>query len=144
MNQNDREHFLALSEMELLARCLWGEARGEPMEGVRAVVNVIQNRVRGKSWYGVTLKNVILKPWQFSCFNDNDPNFEKLKAGPIGEVFGRCLFIAELSVKGLITDNTDGSTHYHVVTMRFPPKWSTSDSMFYKKTIGNHKFYEEI
>jgi N-acetylmuramoyl-L-alanine amidase len=145
MNQKDREHFLALSETELFARCLWGESRGEPIDGMVAVAAVIKNRVNGKTWYGVTLKNVILKPWQFSCFLPGDPNFERLKVGPSGKIFDQCKVIAELSTNNLLTDNTMSSTHYHVASMKNPPKWANMpDQMVFKRQIANHKFYEEI
>ncbi len=63
-----------LTEPQLLARCIWGEARGEPIQGKLAVAHVVLNRVKAQSYYGKTIRDVILKPWQFSCFNENDPN----------------------------------------------------------------------
>jgi len=60
--------------VEYMARTLWGEARGESEEGQVAVGHVIKNRVEKKTWYGKTIKDVCLKKWQFSCWNENDPN----------------------------------------------------------------------
>lgn len=144
MNQEDHEYFIALSDLELLARCIWGEARGEPVEGKVAVAAVIKNRIKGVARYGVTLKSVILKPWQFSCFLPKDPNFDLIRTGIPGKTFNHCKFVAGLSLKGLLVDNTRGATHYHVADMEHPPNWSKSKQMFFKRQIGNHKFYEEI
>ncbi len=62
----------------LLAMCIFGEARGEGDEGKLAVGCVVRNRVNSEGRYGVGFPGVILKPWQFSSFNANDPNRHKL------------------------------------------------------------------
>lgn len=56
-----------------LARTLWGEARGEPIEGQVAVAWVIRNRADGARFAGQLLgregavAHVCLTLWQFSC-----------------------------------------------------------------------------
>lgn len=67
-------------EIDLLARTAWGEARGEGVSGMQAVINVVQNRVARGGWWGATIEDVVLKPWQFSAWNANDPNRAKLLA----------------------------------------------------------------
>ena len=62
---------------EVLARTLYGEARGEGLPGIEAVACVILNRVafakaRGRYWWGNTVSQVCLKPGQFSCWNAGD------------------------------------------------------------------------
>ncbi len=61
-----------LSIHDLFACCLYGEARGEPEEGKRAVAGVIQNRSQRR---GQTLRQVILAPKQFSWTDPKDPNY---------------------------------------------------------------------
>lgn len=68
------------SEYELLARLIFGEARGVNDFEKAAVAYSVINRVNdGKKWNGETIKEVILKPYQYSAFNENDPNLRKLK-----------------------------------------------------------------
>ena len=67
-------------DISVMAGTLWGEARNQGDEGMIAVGNVIMNRVKAKSWYGDHIKGVCLKAWQFSCWNDDDPNKEKILA----------------------------------------------------------------
>jgi len=71
-------------EVDVLARTIYGEARGETVRGKEAVACVIMNRVRraqerGGYWWGASVEKVCLKPWQFSCWNEHDPNREKIQ-----------------------------------------------------------------
>ena len=68
-------------DRDILARTLWGEARGESLAGQIAVAWTIRNRVndgKDKSWWGEGYAGVCQKPYQFSCWNRNDPNFAYL------------------------------------------------------------------
>ena len=68
-------------DLDILARTLWGEARGESLAGQIAVAWTIRNRVNdgnAKSWWGEGYVGVCQKPYQFSCWNKNDPNFAYL------------------------------------------------------------------
>ncbi|MBI5120055.1 MAG: cell wall hydrolase [Rhodospirillales bacterium] len=87
--------------VDILARTLWGEARGESKAGREAVARVVLNRVAharakgGRFWWGGDIFSVCLKPWQFSCWNANDPNRAKLEAVQEGnKIFDQCLRIA--------------------------------------------------
>lgn len=67
-------------DLNVLAQTIWGEARQEGTKGMLAVGNVIKNRAEAnKSMFGQGIKGVALKPKQFSCWNEGDPNREKLK-----------------------------------------------------------------
>ena len=68
------------NEIDILARTIWGEARGEGSQGMQAVANVIQNRVKQGGWWGATFAEVCKKKSQFSCWNEGDPNHAKLLA----------------------------------------------------------------
>ncbi|MBM4288219.1 MAG: cell wall hydrolase [Deltaproteobacteria bacterium] len=48
---------------------LFGEARGEPSQTLQGIGHAIINRALKPGWWGRSLEEVILKPWQFSCFN---------------------------------------------------------------------------
>lgn len=127
-------------EVDVLARTIYGEARGEGLSGMQAVANVVMNRVHNPSWWGSDVVGVCKKPYQFSCWNKTDPNFLKIttvtkESDPI---FETALAIAEKAVNGTLPDITNGATHYHTTAMT-PPAWSYELSM--KNTIGSHIFY---
>ena len=115
-------------EVDILARTIYGEARGETVRGKEAVASVIVNRMRrararGGYWWGDSIEQVCLKPWQFSCWNENDPNRKKIEAVEPGHrVFDTCLRIARRAVSGSLKDPTGGATHYH--TLDANPPWA--------------------
>ncbi len=102
-----------------LALC--GEARGEQdaagtLEAIAmaAVYWVGLNRIALRRNRGKSIGDVFLEPWQFSCFNTNDPNRAKLldlwKTDPVS--WERADTVADLAERGLLHDPTFGSTHY--------------------------------
>ena len=133
-------------EIDILARTLYGEARGETVRGKEAVACVIINRAkrskeRGGYWWGSDVEGVCLKPWQFSCWNENDPNAKKIRAiQPGHRVFDTCIRIAQRAVSGALDDITKGATHYH--TLHVNPPWSRGRAACFE--IGRHLFYNDI
>lgn len=121
-----------LSEVELLALCIWGEARGEPVIGQLAIAHVVLNRVAAPRWWGHDVPSVILKPYQFSFFND-------LTRAAEGASRPAQLTIAELALAKLTQDPTLGATHYHAVGMT--PDWTRF--LLRLVQIGGHWFYSE-
>ena len=130
-----------LSEDRLVvARTIWGEARGEGARGMEAVANVMMNRANAGGWWGSDPVGVALKEKQFSAWNKGDPNRAlMLKQYPGGgdRLFDRAWDIAGLALSGALPDKTGGATHYH--TRAIHPYWAAS----LRKTaeIGNHIFY---
>lgn len=126
------------NEIDLLARTIWGEARGEGQTGMQAVANVIMNRVKKGGWWGATIQDVVLKKWQFSTWNENDPNREKALAVTTNDAkFWTAKKIASLAYNGQLDDITGGATNYHAKSVS--PSWA--ESMTKTATIGNHIFY---
>jgi len=127
----------------LMAMCIWGEARGEPWEGKLAVGWVIQNRVDRHSYFGKNHREVILKPYQFSCMNKGDKNRKKMLY-PIKystlETWLECFVAGELVLTFKVPDLTHGATHYFADYIK-PPKWA--ENMQFIKQIGHHRFYRE-
>lgn len=94
------------------------------------------NRVKKGGWYGASIKDVCLKPYQFSCWNKGDPNREKiLNATPAQLKTARR--ISEAVINGTLPDITGGATNYHAKSVK--PYWAAS--MTKTATIGNHIFY---
>ena len=127
-------------DVDILARTIWGEARGEKMPGRIAVGLVIINRYNSGKWYaGDTIAQTCQKPWQFSCWNKNDPNYKKIMA--ITEAILRPYWeLAEKLINDEHSDITNGATHYH--TKSCHPAWAKGKLPC--AIIGNHIFYKGI
>lgn len=133
-------------EMDVLARTLWGEARGEGTAGMQAVAGVILNRVRraelrGGYWWGNNIIQVCQKPYQFSCWNRSDPNFKKLQAVDEKDLyFANAVRLARRAISGGLEELTGGATHYHAAGTS--PYWAKGEKP--SAVIGNHIFYRII
>ena len=96
-------------DFEIMAKTIYGEARGETREGQIAVACVIFNRFRSGKWFSAkTLAGVCLKPLQFSCWNKSDPNSQILANLPYS-AYSRYFDVIKEAEKG---DITGGATHY--------------------------------
>ncbi len=147
-------------DLDILARTIYGEARGEPIDGKIAVANVVLNRTRiaqelfkerGKVFSHLfgngTVAGACLRPYQFSCWNEKDPNSEKVKKIKASDLyFAECITVAKMALAGLCIDNTQGSTHYHVTSIGFPPSWKGNGEPDKEPVviIGSHSFYNNI
>jgi len=133
--------------VDVLARTMWGEARGQGHDGLEAVACVVLNRVRvaqakgGKFWWGNNIIQVCQKPYQFSCWNRSDPSFKKLQAVTEKNIyFATCLRIARRAVAGVLDDITYDATHYHADYVS--PYWAKKQKPVV--TIRNHIFYKLV
>jgi spore germination cell wall hydrolase CwlJ-like protein len=130
-------------EFALLLLCIWREARGETMEAKKGVAWCIRNRVmkEGRQWYGDDWTTVILKPYQFSSFNANDPNATKLPLMS-DPSFKDCLTAAKYAYNGMAPDPTQGATYYFDDSLAAnPPKWAKTFTPTVK--IGRLNFFKE-
>lgn len=114
-------------DVQLLARCVNGEARGEPYEGQVAVAAVILNRVRHPS-FPSTIAGVIYQPRAFTATVDGQINV------PIAEnssVYRAC----RDAMNGW--DPSNGAVYY------YNPRKATNRWIFSRevvRVIGNHRF----
>jgi spore germination cell wall hydrolase CwlJ-like protein len=139
--------FATAQATDILARTIFGEARGEPVRGKEAVAAVVMNRVRrahtagGSYWWGSTVEEICRRPWQFSCWNPHDPNRTKIETvDPKNRVFQSCLRIARRALAGTLSDPTGGATHYH--SKRVYPPWAKGRAP--SAEIANHLFYADV
>lgn len=126
---------------QIALRTLWGEARGEPEEGQRAVAHVLLNRMKDGRW-GKSLATVCLSRLQFSCWNASDPNRELMAAlQDEGAELAKLKPVLEAARKEP-NDPTNGATHYFAISMIQPPKWAIGAT--FCGQIGRHKFYRDV
>lgn len=128
----------------ILARTIWGEARGEGEIGMEAVASVIMNRINsGITWWGDDLRSVCLKRWQFSCWNDSDPNRDKLMSVTVSDQqFMDALHISALAMNRMLQDSVQGATSYYDARMPEPPKWAEGRTPVAE--IGHHLFFLDL
>lgn len=138
----------------LVGLTVYGEARGEAIEGKVAVGAVIRRRVQFGRFGGDTYQAVCLAPKQFSCWNPGDPNAavlvslaKQLAIEPIPQdpVLRECLYVAAGIISGDLRDNTKGATHYIRRTLwddvKARPSWA--GSMIVTAVVGHHVFMAE-
>ena len=147
-----------LSDREALAFTLFGEARGEPIEGRIAVGSVIRNRAE-THYRGTTIAEVCLWTRQFSCWwpDQGESNHRflleiveaRLRGGPVPwssrerEVYAECVWVAEGIVSRLILDRVHGARHYYAPKGMKPagtvPIWARGLEPV--ATVGKHLFF---
>jgi len=148
-----------------LEKTLHTEAIGEPVEGIIAVLHVVQNRLKHKDYPGTYCK-VVLQPKQFSWFNklnskyNNQIPLEQIKTpleGSLTEKEGVVKSISyQAAVRGFnaseiaytspgirltpelkkVLDSKD-VLYYHSVSVK--PTWSKR--MYKVAQVGQHVFY---
>ncbi|MFP4661768.1 MAG: LysM peptidoglycan-binding domain-containing protein [Halanaerobiales bacterium] len=112
-------------EMDLMARAVYSEARGEPYEGQVAIAAVVINRIL-HPLFPNTVSGVIFQPWQFTAVHDGqfwlEPNKLAYQA-------------SRAALDGW--DPTGGAIYY------YNPVTATSRWVFYRQVIikiGQHYF----
>ena len=128
-------------DLDMLARTIFGEARGETFSGKLAVGWVVRNRVESgrEQRFGSGIIGVCRKPWQFSAWNPGDPNERKCQEVTVADVsFVDCLAAARAALEGNLPDPTRGADHYHVAGIE--PYWAENRDPV--AVIGRHVFYK--
>lgn len=125
---------ITIQDMDIAARTIAGEARGEPYEGQVAVGCVILNRWR--IGMGKSLFETCLQQYQFSCWNTEDPNRRYISQMRTSHK------VYQTAMKALMDAIDDPLrygpiTHYHAEGIT--PGWTKS--MHRVIQIGKHVFY---
>lgn len=162
MTRSEDTSFYSLSDTELLAMLCYGEARGEEPRGQVSVMQVVKNRVEHGGWFldsgilkagyskyhAVCLKNAFVSKlgkyiYQFSCFQDGDPNRDILLALcsdiDMHSVLSR--FPSSKVIDGTLEDISKGATHYYSPSICGTPSWAKK--MKVTAIIGHHIFCRE-
>src|SRR5574343_888956 len=137
----------ALTPEQLVLVTLYGEARGEPIEGQVAVANVIKNRLKRGDW-GTSLTAVLGSWAQFSCLwpSLGGKNYNAvleaarglLEGAPLSPSLRQIEWVVEGVFGSKILDNTLGACHYYAVGIP-APYWDTNSATFVGQK-GRHLF----
>lgn len=139
-----------LSDVKWMALTLRGEARGEPLDGMVAVGQVIMERVRDPR-YPKTIRDVCLQAKQFSCWNEDDANYPVLVEwaltglDPLKRVWTPDIkeahWVADGVARGYVRQLVPPHTcHYHAAHAH--PGWAAGKMPC--RIIAHHFFYNDV
>ena len=126
-----------------MALTMWGEARGQGEEAMRAVGHVIANRSRTGA-HGAYVTDTVSEAFQFSCWNPGDPNRQAMldvlslpKASKEHRLWLAARRLADEILSGRSEDPTGGALFYHSEAVA--PDWSRGLAPV--RRIGTHLFF---
>ena len=143
-------------DVDILARTIWGEARGEPTAGEIAVGWTARNRAAIAAAYEAThgkahqhfgdgsIASACQMRAQYSCWNQGDPNRAALisVSEDSSASFRDCVKEAQQIIAGSLPDPTHGSCHYYSTDLPDPPAWAIGHTPV--AHIGKHLFFNDI
>ena len=118
---------------------IWQEARNQGPEGQLAVAEVIWRRMKTRYSSDGTVAGTVLRPWQFSGFNTEDPNrVPSFKLDDANPTVKACKAAWELAKAG---SNTTKNAVLYLNPKVVPrlPAWVGKSKKV--ATIGDHQFY---
>lgn len=136
-------------DLLVMFRTVWAEARGEGREGALAVACVIRNRATRAGYAHEllgkegALVRVCEAKWQFSCWNDGDPNKPKMLAlqpEDAPDLFDLCQDVLDGAVH---VDPTKGADLYYApqgMPNGEPPYWAATVKQV--AVIGHQIFFD--
>lgn len=129
-----------MTDTEVLALTIWGEARGEPLESKVGVANVIKNRATAKN---ATVSSICLAPHQFSCWTEEKDQMGYAEEAIHGLIvmlpdLVECVFLAEGIMTNKLRDNTHGANHYYATSIA-APRWAIGATPL--AHLGHHIFF---
>ena len=150
-----------------LEKTLHTEAIGEPLEGIIAVLHVVQNRLKHKS-YPDSLCKVVLQPKQFSWFNslnkqhNNQIPLEHIKTPFKGSLTAKEQVVQGISYQAAVERKEASEIARKVLGKKLAPELQkvldSKDVLFYHSVqvkpawakkmqkvsqVGNHIFYKK-
>ncbi|MFZ1970636.1 MAG: cell wall hydrolase [Candidatus Nanoarchaeia archaeon] len=127
----------------LLARMIFGE--GESLSKAEKIEIAYTAIHRVKEGYGKSLKEVLLNPYQYSCFNEGTDSSIFLK-DPLNhnpKEFFASLEVSEGILSGKIKDTEDRATFYYDPMVVSKPKWANGLEKISRPGF-HHRFYRKI
>lgn len=123
---------VAAQDVLCLAKNIYYESRGEPVEGQIAVAIVTVNRVKHPEQFASTVCDVVNEPYQFSWTLNKPKKIKNDKAWLDAQLVARSVLTYYPAYNNL------NAHFYH--TKQIKPKWSRNKEVV--AVIGNHIFYK--
>lgn len=128
-NHGQKKLYITQSDIELMAKLIYAESRGEPYEGKVAVASVVLNRALSPSFPN-TVQEVIYQPKAFSC----------VKNGHIAACPDKnCYDAVYEALKG--NDPTNEALYYYNPSIS-TCSWMKNKEKKDPKSIGHHLFFK--
>jgi len=118
------------AEILCLAKNIYYEARGEPLQGKIAVAQVTLNRVTHRTQFDASICKVVYAKHQFSWTHEKHRE-------PRGDPWREAQAIAKLVIQGVAHLPDFKALYFHNTTVN--PKWNRTKELVAR--IGNHIFY---
>jgi N-acetylmuramoyl-L-alanine amidase len=133
-----------LTEEAIILMTLWAEARGEPLEGMLAVAEVIRRRTKLHYNSDGSLTDTCTRNAQFSCWNNDDEQrpmmFRLTDQEPL------VMRLGEVWENSEFTDYSNGAVLYYSPAAMKPtgsvPWWAPKCRKVAE--VGPHVFYVEL
>lgn len=136
-----------ISSLECMTANIFFEARGESLEGMKAVAKVTMNRVKSKR-YPPTVCSTVFQPWQFSWVKQQKhATIQSVFSGDLRKfnkadrvAYEKAATIAKLALSDkLKVHHLENSLWYHADYVK--PRWARKLQKVSK--IDVHIFYKE-
>jgi N-acetylmuramoyl-L-alanine amidase len=118
------------SEILCLAKNIYYEARGEPIQGKIAVAQVTLNRVTHRTEFDASICRVVYAKQQFSWTHERHHE-------PRGDAWLEAQALAKQVLQGTVHLPKFSALYFHNQTVK--PRWSRTKELVAR--IGNHTFY---
>jgi len=156
------------TDIDILARTLYGEARGEFLAGkVQVAFTILKRAAIAAAWiarhgaphphYGDgTIMGACKADRQYSCWNVGDPNYATINKVSLDDpAFQECMHVATGVVHGTFENKFPEATHYlNPQAVSHIPAWVTGvpaakgraaiPAAKFEGTIGHHRFYSAV
>lgn len=131
------------NDLTVLAGTLYGEIRGGTQAQQENIAQVILNRQHHHK-FGTTIKDICLAPYQFSCWNANDPNRKAIFAAPTDahDVWEKMIAVATTALKGHNPNRVKDAVNYYAKTLTSVPFWARPPAML-TFDDGLHLFFSQ-
>lgn len=125
---------------DILAKTVWGEARGTGAAGMRHVASVIMNRVHNPERWGGGVVHVCWAPHQFQCWEAGPLLIKVKKVTADDPWFLIAMGIARAAYFEKLVDETHGADSFYAISMKNPPAWTKGARHTYSD--GWHSFWK--
>lgn len=131
--------------------CLIGEAENQGRPGMVAVAEVIRNRMEKRYASDGTVAGTVLRPKQFSCFDEKwRARLFQLRWDEPSVVLARQAWDIAFNDDGTgrRSDTVGGAVLYHTIqapvsAARWPPVWATAPGVVETARVQAHVFYRD-
>ncbi|MCP3681585.1 MAG: cell wall hydrolase [bacterium] len=139
---------MTYSRKQLIAMTMYGEARGQSLNGQILVGFTLMNRWKHPNprRYGKTLHDICWKREQFDCWKKGNVNYKKMHKAMqtlidmgVSKRMEQCMYLSSGVLTGHILDISKGANHFYATKTK-KPFWAKGHTPCVIE--GDHAFYK--